>query len=158
MPAFKFRAELVQKMDTHFYGKTSYKNVYEHVVACEFDKREKEDISPSYVSLRIPLLSGTSSFSNTISLPLKLQAGDYELFIKADPGSLESDGESWFHFTFDILSSSYEVNVQFDDNGKITDCYMEQWTHGEDVFDNKEADFYYGRDDIEILDSTDINY
>ena len=143
MPAFKFRAELVQKMDTHFYGKATYKNVYEHVVACEFDKREKEDISPSYVSLHIPL---------------NLQVGDYELFIKADPGSLESDGESWFHFTFDILFSSYEVNVQFDDNGKIADCYMEQWTYAEDVLDNKEADFYYGRDDIEILDSTDINY
>lgn len=143
MPAFKFRAELVEKLDTHFYGKTTFKNVYEWSESSEFDKRAKEEISPSYVSLYIPL---------------KLQVGDYELFIKADPGSLESDGESWFHFTFDILFSSYEVNVQFDDNGKITDCYMEQWTHGEDVFDNKEADFYYGRDDIEILDSTDINY
>ena len=143
MPAFKFRAELVQKLDTHIFGNTTFKNVYEWVESSELDKREKDEISPSYVSLHIPL---------------KLQVGDYELFIKADPGSLESDGESWFHFTFDIMYSSYEVNVQFDDDGKIIDCYMEQWTHGEDVFDNKEADFYYGRDDIEILDSTDINY
>lgn len=143
MPTFKFRAELVQKMDTHFYGKATYKNVYEHVFSSECDKRVREDISPSYVSLHIPL---------------KLQVGDYELFIKADPGSLESDGESWFHFAFDILSSSYEVNVQFDDDGKITDCFLETWTYSEDVFDHKEADFYYGRDDIEILDSTDINY
>ena len=131
----KFRAELKSSLDTSFFGHKTTTLVYEQIDECEFDRRNPLDISPE-VHLRVPLNYG------------------YELLIHSSKGAMDADEDGWFHSTFHLgyLSHNhFELNIQFNENGKVLDCYVKGWDDYGEFIDGMEEDIYIGHDDIQVI-------
>ena len=106
-----------------FYGKVSSTQTLNDEY--ELDKDEREEIAPHGISLVCYIHD------------------DVKLSIEVSKHHLNYDADNWFDTTFVMGSHVFELEVKFDDKGKIKNVVLRQWLCYGDFEDGEEPDYAY---------------
>lgn len=115
-----------------FYGKVASVQTLEENY--ELDKDEREEIAPHGISLVCYIHD------------------DVKLSIEVSKHHLNHDADNWFDTTFVMGSHVFELEVKFDDKGKIKNVVLRQWLSYGEFEDGEEPDYTYGMTNVKTID------